>query len=461
MLFKPQRYKILDENRVPFIDVDELRSLLCVSPSEDEAREVIARSRNRERLSLEQTAVLLRAPVEFRHEVLEAARELKREIYGDRIVLFAPLYVGNLCSNLCDYCSFAADNSTAIRKTLSDQELKSEVEALVGQGHRRLVLVYGEHMRYSASFIADNVREVYGGGGIRRVNINAAPLGVSGFSEVAAAGIGTYQIFQESYNPEVYAQHHRGGMKADYDWRLTAFDRAMEGGIDDVGLGVLFGLNPRWEEEVLALVRHTNHLEACYGVGPHTISVPRITPAQGAIPSPSTISDEDFIYIIAVLRLAVPYAGLILTARESAELRDVAIEYGVSQIDGGTSIEIGGYSEKSSTGDPQFSITDDRSLSEIITELVRGDRIPSFCTACYRKGRTGEHFMQFSTEGYIKNFCTPNAILTFAEYLEDYAPQHLRAMGWRLIERELAKIDSKKTVEKLDHIKGGRRDLYF
>ncbi len=463
MIFNPQSYKIIDQKGVPFIDIDEIDSFLEVSPSEREVREVIECALAKKRLSMAQTALLLRSDKAMRGEIMKAASRLKQEVYGNRIVLFAPLYVGNLCSNLCNYCSFAADNTLTSRKTLTTQELNQEVDTLSGQGHKRLILVYGEHPKYSAHYIAQSVKEVYLSGKIRRVNINAAPLGVEGFRVVAESGIGTYQIFQESYNPEVYKRHHLGGMKSDYNWRLTSLDRAMEAGIDDVGLGVLFGLNSSWEQEIMALIRHTNHLEACFGVGPHTISFPRITQAVGATPAESPISDENFIFAIAVLRLAIPYAGLILTARESAELRDRAIEYGVSQIDGGTVIEVGGYSEENQwQGAAQFSITDDRSLHEIITELVKQERIPSFCTACYRKGRTGEHFMEFSVDGHIKELCSPNAILSFAEYLEDCPDSITKSQGYALIEREIAKLSHPEpTIRQLNRIKQGERDLFF
>lgn len=463
MIFDPQRYKIIDEKGKPFIDISEIRDFLAISPTEGRVREVVAQAMSKRRLSLEQTSVLLNAPREMREEVLEAASELKRRVYGNRMVLFAPLYVGNKCSNLCSYCSYAADNKLPVRKTLSPDELTAEVDALAAEGHKRLILVYGEHKHYSPEFIAENVREVYATGKIRRVNINAAPLDVEGFREIAGAGIGTYQIFQESYNEEVYAAHHRGGKKADYNYRLTSLDRAMEGGVDDVGLGVLFGLNKAWREEVMALVRHTNHLESCFGVGPHTISFPRMTPAVGAEAAVAPISDEDFLYAIAVLRLAVPYAGLILTARESAEFRSHAMRYGVSQIDGGTKLEIGGYSgEEKEQGGAQFSLTDSRSIGEIIEELIGDEFLPSFCTACYRKGRTGEHFMEFSTEGFIKRFCTPNALFTLSEYLEDYATDTVKEKGYALIEKELQKVKNRELLEaKIEKIKGGERDIFF
>lgn len=463
MNFTPQRYKILDQKGIPFIDIEEINAFLAVTPSDDEVRGVIAKSMQKERLSMADTAILLNCSEALRGEVLEAASELKQRVYGNRIVLFAPLYVGNQCSNLCDYCSFAADNKLSVRKTLSVAELSGEIDALADEGHKRLILVYGEHKIYSPEFIAGNVRQVYETEKIRRVNINAAPFDVEGFRVVKDAGIGTYQVFQESYNPEVYASHHKGGKKADYNYRLTAFDRAMEAGVDDVGLGVLFGLNPNWKEEVLSLIRHTNHLESCFNVGPHTISFPRMTPALGAKEATAALSDSDFVFMVAVLRLAVPYTGLIMTARESPALRDAAIKYGVSQIDGGTKLEVGGYNEEEEKkGAAQFSLTDDRSLSEIIEGLVAREQLPSFCTACYRKGRTGEHFMEFSVEGHIKQLCTPNAVLTFAEYLEDFADEKLKEKGYALIEKELSKMETPEpTLRKLARLKNGERDLYF
>lgn len=449
------------------MDEDEIEEFLTLRPTALDVEQVLARSLNRERLSLQQVAILLNA--QDREPIMRAAEKLKIEVYGHRIVLFAPLYVGNLCSNNCSYCSFRADNHFAARKTLSVDELRLEAEALTTEGHKRLILVWGEHPTYNASSIASSVRKVYENKNIRRVNINAAPLSVEDFATVKAAGIGTYQIFQETYDRQIYAFHHPRGRKSDYDWRLTALDRAMQAGIDDVGLGALFGLSSDWRAEVMGLVRHTNHLEACFNVGPHTISVPRITKAEGTDPQGQfPVNDDDFLFIVAVLRLAVPYAGLILTAREGAELRDKAIRYGVSQIDGGTKIEIGGYKTDADSnataemGEAQFTINDNRSLGEVVTSLVRGGRIPSFCTACYRTGRTGEHFMEFSCSGFIKRFCTPNAILTFAEYLEDYATAELKKEGYELIERELAALEKRdEVVQKLERLKSGRRDLYF
>lgn len=466
MIFNPQKYNIADVAGEPFIDWQEIRHILACTPMQS-VEQVIELSKQRQRLTLEQVATLINASSpEAKAKVLSAARELKEQIYGRRIVLFAPLYVGNHCTNRCAYCSFRADNGLTQRKTLSPDELTAEIEALEDAGHKRLILVFGEHPKYSAQFIADTVRQSYAvrkaNGQIRRVNINAAPMSRQEFETIAEAGIGTYQIFQETYDPVTYAKYHLGGKKTDYNWRLTALDRAMQAGIDDVGIGALLGLGD-WRADVLALVRHTNHLEACFSVGPHTISFPRITDALGGSGAGEPVSDEDFIYAIAVLRLAVPYAGLILTARESAELRTRAIEYGVSQIDGGTQIEIGSYAKASNEGTGQFSINDNRSLEDIIRELIEADYLPSFCTACYRKGRTGEHFMEFSTKGFIKRFCTPNALLTLAEYLQDYGrTSELYDKGWELIERNMQGVDNLALVERLRMIREqGARDVYF
>jgi 2-iminoacetate synthase len=307
-----------------------------------------------------------------------------------------------------------------------------------------------------------------GQGEIRRVNINAAPLDIEGFRTVGQSGIGTYQVFQETYHPEAYKWYHLGGKKKDYNWRLTALDRAQEAGIDDVGIGALFGLYD-WRFEVLGLVRHTNHLEACYNVGPHTISFPRIKDAVSLnLDKKYETSDEDFKKLVAILRLAVPYTGLILTARETPDVRREVLQYGVSQIDGGTKLELGSYSdsknEEQNLNREQFKISDARSLAEVIDELLTNDYLPSFCTSCYRMGRTGEHFMEFSVPGFIKRFCTPNAILTLAEYICDYATGETAQKGWTAIEKNLAKLEDgvlSATREKIERIKQGERDLYF
>jgi 2-iminoacetate synthase len=457
----------------PFIDPEEIWELLNRPASTDlEVERVIARSLDKQRLTLQEVAILINAAApEQIKRIKEGARELKRKIYGNRVVLFAPLYVGNKCSNECTYCGFRASNKSQVRKTLTGEELKREIEVLEDNGQKRLILVYGEHTEYDPAFIAATVRAAYrvkkGNGEIRRVNINAAPLTIEGFRTVKEAGIGTYQIFQETYHPEAYRQYHLRGKKTDYNNRLTALDRAQEAGLDDVGIGALFGLYD-WRFEVMALVRHTNHLEACYNVGPHTISFPRIKDASMLhLGERYFVPDSDFSRLVAILRLAVPYTGMILTAREPAALRNELLQFGVSQIDGGTRIELGGYSGKEPQHDlnrGQFLIHDDRSLNEVIEELLAQDMLPSFCTACYRLGRTGEHFMEFSVPGFIKRFCTPNAMFTLAEYLVDYAPSGTAQKGWEAIERNMPQLNAKvagEVRERIEMIKQGKRDLYF
>lgn len=478
MIFRPEKLKIRDQRMKPFIDAAELWDYIRNTPSDPvRVREIIAKSLDKNRLTLAETAVLLNADnPELIQEIKQGARTLKEKVYGQRIVLFAPLYIGNLCTNNCAYCGFKSSNKQAKRVTLDHDEIISQVTALEDSGQKRLILVYGEHPKYDAHFIAESVRTVYsvksGPGEIRRVNINAAPLDIDGFRIVKDAGIGTYQIFQETYHEETYAKVHLGGMKRNFDWRLTALDRAQEAGIDDVGIGALFGLYD-WRFEVLGLVRHTNHFEAVYNVGPHTISFPRIQFAsQLNIDKSHLVQDDQFTRLVAVLRLAVPYTGLILTARESAHIRDEIMQFGVSQIDGGTNLELGGYSKKKvkeaedqDIDLEQFQINDNRTLNEIMNDLIEHKYIPSFCTACYRLGRTGEHFMEFSVPGFIKRFCQPNAILTLVEYLEDYAPAETKAKGYDLIREKLNEIDDiafrEKLIGKIDQIKTGKRDLYY
>lgn len=475
MKFTPEKYALPDEPMLPFIDPGEIWGYLNrVVPSKSRVQEIIGKSLSKKRLNLEEVACLINADdPELVQEIKEGAKTLKQTIYGNRIVLFAPLYIGNKCSNDCVYCGFRASNADAVRKTLSPEDIIEEVEALEDKGQKRLILVFGEHAQYDADFIAQSVRTAYnvkkGNGEIRRVNINAAPLDIEGFKVVKDAGIGTFQVFQETYHPEAYKTYHLRGRKADYNYRLSALDRAQEAGIDDVGIGVLFGLYD-WRFDVMALVRHTNHLEACYNVGPHTISFPRIKDASMLqMGTTYFVNDEDFKKLVAILRLAVPYTGMILTAREPAELRNEMIQYGVSQIDGGTRIELGGYSDKKSEDESlnrgQFRINDSRSLNEIIDELLDQNMIPSFCTACYRLGRTGEHFMEFSVPGFIKRYCTPNALLTLGEYLLDYAPEKTAKKGWSVIQNNLDSMEDSTMKsalsDKLMLLKSGKRDLYF
>lgn len=459
----------------PFIDKDEIWDYINhTKPTITRVKEVIQKSLEKNRLTLEETAVLVNADDPESIEAIKVgAKTLKQNVYGSRIVLFAPLYVGNQCNNDCKYCGFRASNKDALRKTLSKEELIKNVEALEDNGHKRLILVYGEHPDYSADFIAETVRTVYevkrDNGEIRRVNINAAPLEIEGYKKVKDAGIGTYQVFQETYHPEAYKIYHPTGRKRDYNNRLIALDKAQEALLDDVGIGALFGLYD-WRFEVLGLVRHTNHLEACYNIGPHTISFPRLKEsANWMMDNEYKVSDDVFTRLIAILRLAVPYTGMILTAREPAHIRDEVLQYGCSQIDAGTKIEIGAYGnrkeELQNLNKEQFMIHDNRSLGEVMDELIKKEYLPSFCTACYRLGRTGEHFMEFSVPGFIKRYCEPNAILTLAEYLEDYAQRDTREKGYELIDRSISKLDDerikKKLKERLEMIKEGKRDLYF
>ncbi|MCX6268832.1 MAG: [FeFe] hydrogenase H-cluster radical SAM maturase HydG [Bacteroidetes bacterium] len=476
MIFRPEKLKIKDQRMKPFIDSDELWGFLNTTPAtKEKVRDVIAKSLDKNRLTISETAILINATdPELIEEIKQGARTLKEKVYGQRIVLFAPLYIGNLCTNNCAYCGFKATNKKIKRVTLDHDDLISQVKALEDSGQKRLILVFGEHPQYDANFIADSVRTVYsvksGPGEIRRVNINAAPMDIDGFRIIKDSKIGTYQIFQETYHQETYAKVHLGGQKRNYDWRLTGLDRAQEAGIDDVGIGALFGLYD-WRFEVLGLVRHTNHFEAVYNVGPHTISFPRIQYASELnIDKSHMVSDAEFTRLVAILRLAVPYTGLILTARETAAIRDEIMQFGVSQIDGGTNIEMGGYSKRKENEDQdidleQFQINDNRSLNEIMDDLIEHKYIPSFCTACYRLGRTGEHFMEFSVPGFIKRFCQPNALMTLVEYLEDYAPEETKIKGYQLVQEKLAEIGDESfkatLTDKINQIKNGQRDLYF
>lgn len=466
----------LSKNAVDFVDDALFHQLLENTPEDlGRVKEIVQKSLEKHPLTLEETAALLAIKSPEGLELLfESARTLKQQVYGNRIVLFAPLYVGNYCINDCAYCGFRKSLRTAVRSTLSDEELVREVESLENQGHKRLILVFGEHPKYDPEFIAHTTRQVYatkvGHGEIRRVNINAAPLDIEGYKIVKSAGIGTYQVFQETYHKESFAKYHPvNTRKSDYRWRLDAMDRAFMGGCDDMGIGALFGLYD-WRFEVLGLVAHALHLQACYNVGPHTISFPRLQPAYGThLPVDHLVSDLQFKQLVAVLRLAVPYTGLIMTARESPAIRDQVIEFGVSQIDAGTRLEIGAYQEKDKTHQDlnreQFQVGDARDLDEVMRWLMTKDFLPSFCTSCYRLGRTGEHFMEFAIPGFIKRYCTPNAMLTMCEYLQDYASPETKEAGYALLDRELAKIADPKTrasvATRIAAIKNGQRDLYY
>ncbi len=461
------------ESEKTFIPNDEIFELLELTKNPDpvRVREILEKSLNKNRLEPEEVATLLNVEdKDLLEEIFHAARTLKERIYGNRIVLFAPLYIGNDCVNDCVYCGFRSSNPEVYRKTLTFDELRNEVKALVSKGHKRLIVVYGEHPRYSPEFIAETIRIIYntkvGNGEIRRVNVNAAPQTVEGYKIIKEAGIGTFQIFQETYHQPTYKKLHPRGPKSNYAWRLYGLDRAMLAGIDDVGIGALFGLYD-WKYEVMGLIYHTIHLEERFGVGPHTISFPRIEPAVGSEISynpPHRVSDDNFKKLVAIIRLAVPYTGMILTAREPAKLRKEVLKMGVSQIDGGSNIGIGSYSQD----DPekikksQFILGDNRTLEEVIYDLLRDGYIPSFCTACYRMGRTGEHFMEFAIPGFVKRFCTPNALFTLREYLNDYASEETKRLGYELIKTELERVNNRDLVENyLQKIDSGERDVRF
>jgi 2-iminoacetate synthase len=459
-----------------FIDESYIEETLksFQQPDPVHVKDIIQKSLDKQRLDPEDMATLIHVEdPELLESIYEGARTLKERVYGNRIVLFAPLYIGNECVNHCEYCGFRASNKEVVRETLEREGVQDEVKALVKKGHKRLIMVFGEHPKYNASFIHDSVKAVYetkeNNGEIRRVNINAAPMSVEDFSHIKAAEIGTYQIFQETYHRETYAKMHPRGPKSDYNWRLYGLDRAMEAGIDDVGIGALMGLHD-WRFEIMSLLQHTIHLESSYGVGPHTISFPRIEPAIGTelcSQPPNQVSDSDFKKLVAILRLSVPYTGLILTCRENKELRNELLRFGISQIDAGSSIGIGSYSKQDGNEDKkaQFELGDQRSLDKVIQELCESDFIPSFCTGCYRKKRTGEHFMEFAIPGFVKRFCTPNAVLTFLEYLEDYATTDTLKVGVQQIERELHLMpegpSKTKLVNRMNRIRSGERDLYY
>ncbi len=461
-----------------FINDAKIESLIGRSACDPVwVREIIAKALTKTPLAVEETAVLLASDQpELVEEMFVAARKLKETVYGNRIVLFAPLYVGNRCVNDCTYCGFRSTNKDSLRSELDAEALAKQVRGLEKLGHKRTILVFGEHPRYDANFIADSVRTVYNTkldpvkdgkvGEIRRVNINAAPQDIEGFKIIKEEGIGTFQIFQETYHHETYAKvHGPKTRKGNYEWRLDGLSRAFEAGIDDVGIGALFGLYD-WKFDVLGLVSHAAYLKDRHGVGPHTISFPRLKAAQGVDHDPKfLVNDYDFKRLIAILRLSVPYTGMILTARETGELRNEILGFGVSQIDAGTRIDLGGYTEEGDaqvvvqTPKPaaghhherearqQFELGDNRTLDEVIQHLTANGYLPSFCTACYRAGRTGEVFMEYAIPGFIQKLCTPNALTTFQEFLCDYAGPETRAAGEKLIAAELDQVADAKLKE--------------
>lgn len=460
-----------------FIKEDEIHELLqnTQSTSREELESIIEKAEKALGLTPSEVAKLLNTEDKsIIDKIFKTAHAIKEKIYGKRVVIFAPLYVSNYCVNACKYCGYGC-NTNIFRKKLTMEELVEEVKILESLGHKRIALEAGEDpVNCDIDYIIDAIKTIYSikfeNGSIRRINVNIAATTVENYKKLKAADIGTYILFQESYHRETYSTMHPKGPKHDYDYHTTAFDRAMEAGIDDVGAGVLFGLYD-YKFEVLALLFHALHLEEKFGCGPHTISVPRLKPAEGMNIKdyPYLLTDDQFKKIVAILRLAVPYTGIILSTRESAETRDEVINYGVSQVSAGSCTGVGGYKNEYETHEScntaQFNVEDHRSPDEIIQSLCNSGYIPSYCTACYRQGRTGDRFMQLAKTGNIHNVCQPNAIMTFQEYLLDYASEELRKAGEETIREHLKEIDNEQvrqlTEQRLEEIKKGKRDLYL
>lgn len=411
---------------------------------------------------------------EKNQEIFELAKKIKQDYYGNRIVLFAPLYLSNYCVNGCVYCPYHAKNKHITRKKMTQEEIKEEVIALQDMGHKRLAIETGEDpVNNPIEYVLESLKTIYSvhhkNGSIRRANVNIAATTVENYKKLKEAGIGTYILFQETYNKKSYEELHPTGPKHNYAYHTEAMDRAMQGGIDDVGLGVLFGLES-YKYEFSALLMHAEHLEAVYGVGPHTISVPRIRKADDIDPSTfdNGIDDDIFAKIVACIRIAVPYTGMIISTRESQKCRERVLNLGVSQISGASKTSVGGYAhpeQESEEETAQFDVEDRRSLDEIVKWLMELGYVPSFCTACYREGRVGDRFMEICKEQKIHNFCHPNAIMTLEEYLEDYASPETRKVGEELIDKELKTLGNNKlkcaVEENLDKIKHGERDFRF
>lgn len=456
-----------------FIDEIKIREAIerTAAPSKEAVMEVLSKGLSLKGLGLEETAVLLNAKgEEAREAIFDVAAHIKETIYGDRLVFFAPLYLSNYCVNDCGYCGFHSGNRSE-RKKLTSEEIRSEVERLIEMGHKRLLLEAGEDPANNPiEYVLDAIDTIYSvrtpRGEIRRLNVNIAATSVENYRRLKDKGIGTYQLFQETYHRETFGRLHRGP-KADYLRQLYAMDKAFEAGIDDVGLGVLFGLYD-WRFEVLALVSHAEYLSAAFGVGPHTISVPRFRPAPSVGYAPAfPVSDEDFLKLIAVLRIAVPYVGMIITTRESPGIRETAFRIGISQTSAASTTTPGGFALKGREGRgvEQFSLSDKRTLDEIAISVMKQGYTPSFCTACYRKKRTGSVFTDLARPGDIHEFCAPNSILTLLEYLEDIASPESRALGLEIIRKTLDGIENpavrEATEKKIERIKKGERDLYF
>lgn len=461
-----------------FINHDEIIDTLEYAQKNKNNRElidsIIKKAEEMKGITHREAAVLLECEIEEANEKIYAlAKAIKDRFYGNRIVMFAPLYLSNYCVNGCVYCPYHMKNRTIPRKKLTQEEIKNEVIALQDMGHKRLALEAGEDpVNNPLDYILESIKTIYSikhkNGAIRRVNVNIAATTVENYKKLKDAGIGTYILFQETYHKEHYEELHPTGPKHNYAYHTEAMDRAMDGGIDDVGLGVLFGLN-LYRYDLVGLIMHAEHLEAAKGVGPHTISVPRICPADDIDVNDfsNAISDEIFEKIVAIIRIAVPYTGMIISTRESQKVREKVLNLGISQISGGSRTSVGGYTEKEvyDESTSQFDLSDRRSLDEVVSWLIDMGHVPSFCTACYREGRTGDRFMSLLKSGQIINCCHPNALMTLKEYLSDYASEQTREKGEELIAKEIEKITNEKVKtrakQNLSDIEHGTRDFRF
>ena len=471
-------YQIMSPKAEEFINHQEILESLAYAQDHKNNRklidEILTKAKERKGLSHREAAVLLDCELEDKNqEIYALAEQIKKDFYGNRIVMFAPLYLSNYCVNGCVYCPYHLKNKHIARKKLTQEEIVKEVTALQDMGHKRLALEAGEDpVNNPIEYILECIKTIYGikhkNGEIRRVNVNIAATTVENYRKLKEAGIGTYILFQETYNKESYEKLHPTGPKHDYAYHTEAMDRAMEGGIDDVGLGVLFGLN-NYQYDFVGILMHAEHLEAYKGVGPHTISVPRLRRADDIDPDvfDNGISDETFAKLVACIRIAVPYTGMIVSTRESQACREKVLHLGISQISGASRTSVGGYAqpEPEEENSAQFDVSDNRTLDEVVRWLMEMGYVPSFCTACYREGRTGDRFMTLLKSGQIVNCCHPNALMTLKEYLEDYASPKTRKIGDKLIEKELDVITNPKVKEKvvdyLANIQNGERDFRF
>ena len=471
-------YDVKSKVAEEFINDEEIMETLAYAETNKEniplMREILEKAKAAKGISHREAAVLLGCEdEEINKEIRQLAMEIKEKFYGRRIVMFAPLYLSNYCVNGCVYCPYHKKNGHIARKKLTQEEIRKEVIALQDMGHKRLAIEAGEDpVNNPLDYILESIKTIYSikhkNGAIRRVNVNIAATTVENYRKLKEAGIGTYILFQETYNKKAYEELHPTGPKSDYAYHTEAMDRAMEGGIDDVGLGVLFGLN-LYRYDFVGLLMHAEHLEAAMGVGPHTISVPRICPADDIDTKDfdNAISDEIFEKIVALIRIAVPYTGMIISTRESQKTRKKVLNLGISQISGGSRTSVGGYvePEPEEENSAQFDVSDTRSLDEVVNWLVGMGYIPSFCTACYREGRTGDRFMTLLKSGQIVNCCQPNALMTLKEYLEDYASEDTKKKGEKLIAEEMEKVPNEKikarAKENLVQIEKGVRDFRF